>query len=160
MTPTHESGRRLVGRPRPLSLLGFAVLLAIGVFGLTRDGGGVVGGAFTAVGGISFAAIAYARVWVDGPLLEVRTAFRGTRSVRLDQLTSLELSAFGMYQGPMLTVRDAAGTRLAIDATNLRLVPLYALLAQRLCADAPQTNPLLERRLARHRPRGLPFGPG
>lgn len=151
-------GRLLVGWPRPISLLGFAVLLAIGVFALAQGdtGGIVVGGFFTLVGGGCLVAIGYTRVWVDGSVLLLRMPFQGTRTLRLDRITRASVSPFGRNKGPVLSVADAEGAALTIDATNLRLTGLYIVLAQYIPAGGAGGDERLERRMRKHRRSELP----
>ncbi len=148
-----DPGRLLVGWPRPVSLLGFGLIAAIGVAALLVGGaaGFLVGAFFGLVGGGGMAAISYTRVWVDGTTLLLRMPFRGTRTMRIDRIVRASLSAFGRNQGPMLTLVDADGTSLTIDATNLRLTGLYIVLAQHIPVGGAGGDQRLERRLRKHR---------
>lgn len=155
---TPAQGRLLVAWPRPISLLGFAIILAIGVFALTLGGAGgiIVGGFFTLVGGGCLAGIASTRVWVDGTLLLVRMPFRGTRTLRVDRIVRASISPFGRNQGPILSLADADGAALTIDATNLQLKALYIVLAQHILIGGAGGDERLERRLHKHRRSELP----
>ncbi len=142
-----------MGWPRPVSLLGLAAIAAIGILALSLGGtAGIVVGLFlTLVGGGGVAAVASTRVWVDGTLLLVRMPFRGTRTLRVDRIVRASISPFGRNQGPILSLVDAEGTSLTIDATNLRLTGLYIVLAQHIPAGGAGGDERLERRLRKHR---------
>jgi hypothetical protein len=118
----------VVGRPRVISVLGFAAIGAIGA-GVAADGrtGAVLFGAFMLVVAV-FCLIATlrTRVWVDGNVLYVRTVRGYADPLQLDRLTVAALSDWGPNQGRRLFLRDAAGSEVRLDATNIRLKRLYA----------------------------------
>lgn len=149
---------KVVARPRVVSVLLWVVLLAIGGFGLTRGGGGVAIGVFFALLGIlGLASTLLSRAWVDGTVLRYRTLLGHRPAVRLDRLTSAHLTNFDGTNGRQLRLIDSDGAAVEIDATNLRLQRLYAVLADHIRPDTPVANELLKRRMDRHRS-GLPFG--
>jgi len=153
---------RVVGRPRVVAIAGWSALLAIGVFGLvgrTGAAAAVVSALFALVGGFGLVAALRLRAWVGGAEVYSRT-LRGYRPVvRLDRLTDAYLTPFGADSGRQLRLRDADGTRVELDATNMRIDRLYAALAQHIRHDDDVANDLLQRRLARYRP-DFPLGPG
>jgi hypothetical protein len=159
---------RVVGRPRVASVLGLSLLIALGLYMIIGIGI-VAGDAFPIVIGLGFFVVPEAlaltatlrnRVWVEDGVLYSRRAVGWNPPVRLDRLTEAWLSPFGRNSGRQLRLADADGTRVELDATNTRLKPLYAVLAEHIAWDDGQVaNDLLEKRLAKHRP-GLPFGPG
>ena len=154
-------GARVVGRPRIASLLGFCAIGGIGG-SLIAEGSGVgigFGALLAAVALLGLAVTLRTRVWVDGSRLYARRLVGYAPPVRIDRLTAASLSPFGRNNGRDLTLRDADGTTLRLDATNTRLARLYAVLATYVRHDDPAANALLQRRMARHRP-GLPLGPG
>ena len=108
---------------------------------------------------LGVASLVRSRVWVDGAVLYHRGVWGMRPPVRLDRLRRAELSAFGRNSGRQLQLLDADGTDLTIDATNLRLAPLYEALAAFIPWDSPVANELLQKRMAKHRP-GPPLGPG
>jgi hypothetical protein len=140
----------VVGRPRVISVLGFAAIGAIGA-GVAADGrtGAVLFGAFMLVVAV-FCLIATlrTRVWVDGNVLYVRTLRGYADPVRLDRLTVAALSDWGPNQGRRLFLRDAAGSEVRLDATNIRLKRLYAALAPFIGPFDRSANEALAQRVA------------
>ena len=150
---------QVVGRPRVVAVAGWCTLLAIGLFAIAIHDTGpvIVGCCFGAVGLLGLVAALRTRVWVDGDLLHSRTLRGYAPPIRLDRLTRADLSAFGRNDGRQLHLADADGTCVTLDATNARLARLYAVLAERIRHDDPVANKLLQRRMAKHRPRS-PLG--
>ncbi len=152
---------RVVGRPRVSAVPIWALIGGIGL-GLVATGkaAGVAFGVFMlAVFALGVGSLIRSRVWVDGPVLYHRNVWGMRTPVRLDALRRAELSAFGRNSGRQLHLLDADGTDLTIDATNLRLARLYEAMAVFIPWDSPVANPLLQKRMAKHRP-GPPLGPG
>ena len=96
-------------------------------------------------------------MWVEGSTPTRATARHGRRSSRAADLASL--SAFGRDSGRRLHLRDADGSSVSLDATNFRLVRLYAALAGFIRSGSPVANERLQYRMDKHRP-GLPLGLG
>jgi hypothetical protein len=150
-----------VGRPRVVAIVGWCTLLAIGVAGLVRWTGAtlVVGALFALVGAFGLVATLRSRVWISGTEMHSR-ALRGYRpAIRLDRLTDAFLTPFGPDSGRQLRLADADGARVELDATNMRIERLYAVLAQHIRHDDHVANDLLQRRMAKYRP-DFPLGPG
>jgi hypothetical protein len=154
-------GARVVGRPRVVSVIGFGCILGIGV-SVLADGSAaalVIGGFTAAVAVCGLVVTVSTRVWVDGAKLHVRRLGRDARPLRLDRLTRAELSHPGADSGRSLSLADADGVTLRLDATNVRLERLYEVLAAHIRHDDPVADQPLQRRMAKYRP-GLPLGPG
>lgn len=142
----------VVGRPRLAAVLLWCALPALGVFALVRTSGGVsrvLGVFFVLLGLLGLVSAARSRVWVDGAVLRHRTLFTD-RTVRLDRLTTAHLTNFDRANGRQLRLVDAAGGSTVIDATNLRLKPLYVVLAEHVRPDSPAVNDRLRRRMVRY----------
>jgi hypothetical protein len=133
----------------------WAYILLIGVAACIAGGTGAVifGTCFVALGLFGFANLAVGRVWIEGTALGSRPA------IHLDRLTDASLSAFGRNTGRRLDLRDADGNAVSLDATNFRLVRLYAALAAFIPSGSPVANERLQHRMDKHRP-GLPLGLG
>jgi hypothetical protein len=146
---------RVVGRGR---LLALPVWLYIGLIGVAVTWFGglsmslLIGIPFTALAVFGVASIAYSRVWVDGPVLYTRQIFGYRPPIRLDALRRAELSDWGRHRGRQLHLRDADGNWLQLDATNLRLKPLYGALALHIPAGSPVANARLHKRMEAARP--------
>jgi hypothetical protein len=91
-------------------------------------------------------------VWTDGSTLYVRLLFGYKPAIRLDELERAELTEISRASGRALWLTTRDGTRTRLDATNLRLKPLYAELARHIPAGSPLANGLLERRMKAARP--------
>jgi len=137
-------------------------MLAVGVIGIAAQetGAVVVGCFFGVVGLLGLVAALRTRVWIDGDVLHSRTIRGYGEPIRLDRLTYAWLSPFGRNSGRQLYLTDATGSTVTLDATNARLARLYAVLAGYIDHDDPIANKLLQRRMAKHRRRGLPLGLG
>jgi hypothetical protein len=151
---------RLVGRPRVTALVIWAYIGLIGAAIVAQGSTGAVifGALFLALFLFGAATTLRSRVWVDGPVLYYRRLLGFRPPLRLDRLRVASLSAFGRNSGRQLRLVDREGTDLVVDATNLRLVRLYAALAPFIDADDPVANELLHKRMAKHRP-APPLGP-
>jgi hypothetical protein len=161
LPPRPGTGARVVGRPRVTAAIVWAYIALIGGALVAVGGAGatIFGGLMLAVFALGAATLARSRVWVDGPVLYYRTALGMRPPLRLDRLRSATLTSFGRNRGRQLVLWDADGTTLTIDATNLRLVRLYEVLASFIRWDDPAAGELLQKRMAKHRP-GPPLGPG
>ncbi|RKQ86027.1 hypothetical protein C8N24_4035 [Solirubrobacter pauli] len=146
---------RVVGRGRMLALPIWLYLLLIGVavvyFG-GFSGSLLIGIPFTLLALFGLTSIARSRVWVDGPLLYSRNAFGYRPPMRLDELGSAALTSFGRNRGRQLLLTTRDGTHLHLDATNLRLKPLYGELARFIPEGSSVANPLLHKRMSAQRP--------
>lgn len=146
---------RVVGRGRILAVPIWLYLLLIGVAVLYFggiSGSLIIGIPFTLLALFGLTSIAVSRVWVEGPLLYSRNAFGYRPPIRMDELRVAALTSFGMNRGRqlLLTMRD--GTHLRLDATNLRLKPLYGELARFIPDGSPVANGLLHKRMSAMRP--------
>jgi hypothetical protein len=152
-------GARAVGRPRVSAVIVWTYLLAIGVSGFVYGGTGgtVLGVCFVALALFGYVSLARTRVWVDGPTLYSRTIRGYGPPIRLDRLTFARLSAFGRNNGRHLTLADADGATVVLDATNIRLARLYAALAEFIRSGDPVADERLQSRMDKYRP-GLPLG--
>ena len=119
----------------------------------------IFGACFVALGLFGFASLARGRVWVEGSTLYSRTLRGYGPPIQLERLTVASLSAFGRNSGRRLYLCDADGSSVSLDATNLRLVRLYAALAGFIRSGSPVANERLQYRMDKHRP-GLPLGLG
>lgn len=152
-------GEQVVGRPRVAAVIGWFLMLVIGVAicALTAPGGLVLGIPWTLLSLSGLVSTLMIRVWVDGEdVLHSRALVRGG-SVRLDRLTHAVRTPFGRNAGPVIELTDATGASVRLDATNGRMKPLYRVLARHIPADAGYANGVLLAKLARHRP-GPPLG--
>jgi hypothetical protein len=157
MTESKRPGpnARLVGRGRILAVPIWLYLGLIGVSvlyfgGLTMSL--IIGVPFTLLALFGLTSIAYSRVWVDGPLLYSRHVFGYRPPVRMDALSSAVLTNFGRNSGRQLWLTPRDGKELRLDATNLRLKPLYAELARYLPSNSTIANALLNKRMDAARP--------
>ena len=152
---------KAVGRPRVVAIIGWCVLLAIGVTGLIRWTGAalVVGVLFTLLGAFGLVATMRLRVWISGTVVHSRSLRGYGSAIRLDRLTNAFLTPFGADSGRQLRLADADGSSVTLDATNMRIERLYAVLAQYIRHDDDLANDLLQRRMAKYRP-PFPLGPG
>ena len=151
----------MVGRPRVLAIVGWCMLLAIGITGLVNWTGAtvVVGVLFAALGAFGLTATLRQRVWVAGNVLYSRRLLGFQPAVRLDRLTDARLTHFSADSGRQLHLTDADGARAELDATNMRIARLYPVLAEHIRHDNPTANDLLQRRMDKYRP-DFPLGPG
>ncbi len=136
------------------AVVGWILMLVVGlaICALTAPGGLVLGIPWTLLAGFGLVGTLMIRVRVDADhVLHSRALFRGG-AVRLDRLTDAHRTPFGPNSGPVIELADAAGARVRLDATNGRLKPLYPVLARHIPPDAAYANPILQRKLARHRP--------
>jgi hypothetical protein len=146
---------RTVGRGRVLAVPIWLYIGVIGVGVLFFGGGGMslaIGIPFTALAVFGLWSIAYSRVWVEGSTLYVRQAFGHRPPIDLAELRSAELTEFRRHMGPQLFLTTSDGTRQRLDATNLRLKPLYGVLAQHIPADSTVANRRLHKRMTAARP--------
>jgi hypothetical protein len=149
---------RVVGRGRisavPIWLLIALVgvsMLALGPIAMKL----ILGLPFTLLAVFGLATLIRSRVWVDGPTLYSRRLAKYGPPIRLDRLRYAELSEFGPNQGRSLELVDKDGTRLRLDATNLRLKRLYAAMAHFIGPYDGVANARLQRRMEPFRS-GLP----
>ncbi|WP_022926717.1 hypothetical protein [Patulibacter americanus] len=143
---------RVVGRPRVVALVGWILMVAIGVgVALTGGTGAVIFGVVWTVGlGGLFLALLRSRVVVDGHDLYFRTVRGWGEPVDLSHLRSATVLTGGnLAQWVLLT--DRGGQQARIDAVNLRLKPLYRELAIYIGPWQDIADERLERRIARHR---------
>ncbi|MBE2315870.1 hypothetical protein DVA67_007775 [Solirubrobacter sp. CPCC 204708] len=155
MSNRQSPNARLVGRGRLLAVPIWLYLGLIGVAVLVFGGISmslVIGIPFTLLALFGLASIAYARVWVDGPTLYSRHVFGYREPIRMDELLRAELTGFERYRGRQLWLTRADGKRVVLDATNLRLKPLYGELARYIPAGSSTANPLLHKRMEAARP--------
>jgi hypothetical protein len=140
-------------------LLGWCVLLAIGVVGIADWVGSsvVVGVLFALLGAFGLLATLRRRVWVHGNVLYSRRFLDYQPAIRLDRLTDAYLTHFGPDNGRQLRFADADGTRIELDVTNMQVARLYPVLAEHIRHDGAVANDLLQRRMARYRP-DFPLG--
>jgi len=134
---------------RPRSSLGQSIRPRLAIFGAC----------FVALGLFGFASLARGRVWVEGSTLYSRTLRGYGPPIQLERLTVASLSAFGRNSGRRLYLCDADGSSVSLDATNFRLVRLYAALAGFIRSGSPVANERLQYRMDKQRP-GLPLGLG
>ena len=143
-----------------VALLGWCVLLAIGVFGIADWAGSsvVVGVLFALLGAFGLLATLRQRVWVHGNVLYSRRFLGYQPAIRLDRMTDAYLTHFGADNGRQLRFTDADGARIELDVTNMQVARLYPVLAEHIRYDSAVANDLLQRRMARYRP-DFPLGP-
>lgn len=156
MTETHRPGpnARTVGRGRILAVPIWLYLLLIGVSVLYFGGFSgslIIAIPITLLALFGLTSIAVSRVWVDGSRLYSRHVFGYRRPIRLDALSSATLTSFGPRQGRQLWLTNRDGNLLRLDATNLRLKPLYGELARFIPDGSPIANPLLHKRMSEQR---------
>lgn len=157
MTESKRPGpnARLVGRGR---ILAVPIWLYIGLIGVAVIFFGglsmslIIGIPFTLLALFGLTSIAYSRVWVDGPVLYARHVFGYRPPVRMDALSSAVLTNFGRNSGRQLWLTPRDGKPLRLDATNLRLKPLYGELARYIPEGSHVANPLLHKRMTAARP--------
>src|SRR3954451_13303831 len=135
---------RVVGRPRVVSLAFWVFLIAVGLALVSRGAGGLVFGLpFLVFGVFGFVATWRARVWVEGTTLHSRTLRGDNPPIRLDQLREARLNDYRYGNGRSLDLADASGATIRLDATNVRLVHLYAVLAEFIDSNDRVANTLL-----------------
>lgn len=142
---------RVVGRGRISAVPIWTLILIVGVSGIAVGGVAlklIIGVPFTllALGGLGM--LWHSRLWIDGPTLYSRTAYRWNPPIRLDQVRAAHLSDFAENRGRTLWLTPSEGPAQRIDATNLRLVRLYGAMA----AHVPRqvANERLQRRMDRY----------
>lgn len=146
---------RLVARGRPIAALIWLWLGSLGAIVVYFGGFSAslaIAVPFLALALVGLASIAFSRAWVDGPTLYVRHIHRYKTPMGLDELQRAELTEINRAAGRALWLTASDGTRTRIDATNLRLKPLYAELALYIPAGSPVANGLLHRRMKAARP--------
>jgi hypothetical protein len=151
---------RVVGRGRISAVPIWLLIALVGLSGLVLGGIAmklIVGLPFTLLALFGLATLIRSRVWVDGPTLYSRRLDKYGPPIRLDRLRYAQLSGFGPNQGRSLELVDRDGTRLRLDATNLRLKRLYAAMAPFVDPNDGIANDLLQRRMEPFRS-GLPSG--
>lgn len=111
----------------------------------------IIGVPFTLLALFGLLSICFSRVWVDGPLLYTRYMFWYRRPLRMDELHRAELTGWSRHQGRRLILTHKEGN-IVLDATNLRLKPLYGELARFIPAGSAVANPLLHKRMDAVRP--------
>jgi hypothetical protein len=150
--PAPGPDARIVARPRIVAVVGWILLVAMGVgIALTGSTGAVVFGGLWAVGlGALFVALLRSRVVVDGHEVYFRTIRGWGQPVDLSHLRSATvLTGRDFAQWVSLTDRD--GHHVRIDAVNLRLKPLYRVLAVYIGPWQDIADERLERRIGRYR---------
>ncbi|MDA0185067.1 hypothetical protein OJ997_32480 [Solirubrobacter phytolaccae] len=157
MTETRRPGpnAQLVGRGRVLAVPIWLYLLLIGVAVLYFGGFSgslIIGIPFTLLALFGLSSIAYSRVWVDGPTIYARHVFGYRKPIRMDELSTALLTNFGPNSGRQLWLTMRDGTQMRLDATNLRLKPLYGELARYIPEGSRIANALLHRRMTDARP--------
>jgi hypothetical protein len=144
---------RVVGRGRLSAVPIWTLLLLIGVSGIALGGTAmalIIGVPFTLLAVFGLGTLIQARVWVDGPVLYSRTLFGHRPPMRLDQLASARLEVnYNWGRELWLTGKD--GTTLRLDATNLRLVRLYAAMAEIIGPFDRIANDRLLQRMEKYR---------
>ena len=151
--PQPGPNARVVGRGRISSIPIWSLILLIGVAGIVVGSTAIallVGLPFTLLGVFGFIMLIRARVWVDGPVLYSRRTLGYRPPVRLDQLRSASLIVNANW-GRELLLDAQDGTHLRLDATNLRLVRLYAAMAEFIGPFDPVANDRLQKRMAKYR---------
>ena len=151
--PQPGPNARVVARGRISAVPIWALILLIGV-GCTVVGGTgvalIIGVPFTLLALFGLMMLIRSRVWVDGPVLYSRRTLGYRPPVRLDQLASASLIVNPNWSRELLlTARD--GTHLRLDATNLRLVRLYAAMAEFIGPYDPIANERLQKRMEKYR---------
>ena len=144
---------RVVGRGRISAVPIWALILLIGVSGIVLGGTAmalIIGVPFTLLAVFGLGTLIHARVWVDGPVLYSRTLFGHRPPMRLDQLTSARLDVNHNW-GRELWLTGKDGTTLRLDATNLRLVRLYAAMAEFIGPFDRVANDRLRERIEKYR---------
>jgi len=145
---------RVVGRGRISAVPIWALILLVGVSGIVLGGTAmalIVGVPFTLVALFGLGTVIHARVWVDGPVLYSRTVFGYRPPIRLDALRDATLTEPSRNQGPLLLLTAQDGTVVRLDATNLRLVRLYAALGQFIGPFDRVANERLRERVEKYR---------
>ena len=146
---------RLVARGRPIAALIWLWLGSLGA--IVAYFGGLSASLaieipFLALALVGLSSIAFSRVWIDGRTLYVRHIHSYKPPIRLDALERAELTEINRAAGRALWLTASDGTRTRLDATNMRLKPLYAELALHIPAGSPVANGLLHRRMKAARP--------
>ena len=124
-------GALVVGRPRASAAViwAFIGLIAIALVATGRAGGLVFGVPMLPVFALGVASLARSRVWVDGPSSTTAACGGCARPCGWTACAARSCRRSGATSGRQLQLLDADGTDLTIDATNLRLAPLYEALA-------------------------------
>ena len=128
MEPRPPANARVVARGRWLVAPFWLYLLALGA--AVAYFGGVSASLAIAVPLLAFglyglASIARSRVWIEDGTLYSRHAFGYRDPIRVAELAGVERSGITPHSGRALWLTKADGKRIRLDATNLRLVPLY-----------------------------------
>lgn len=145
-------GARTVARPRVVAVIGWTLLVALGV-GMALEGsvGMVLFGGLWAIGlGSLFVLVLRSRVVVDGDLLYARGVRGWRRPVDLRHLRRGGI-ATGANHERWVVLRDGHGAELRIDAVNLQVTGLYRELGARIGPWQGVADEDLEHRIARHR---------
>jgi hypothetical protein len=150
-----------VSRPSLLALVLWPWITLIGVSLVVLGGtfGACFGGFMLIVCVLGIARLFRARVWVAGDVLYSRGVAHYGPPIRLDRLTSAELTSFVPNQGRRLFLTDRDGGRLMLEVTNTSLRRLWPVLAQHIRWDTGVANDILRKRLRKHWP-PPPLGPG
>lgn len=144
---------RVVGRGRISAVPIWTLILLIGVACIVVGSTAmalIIGVPFTLLAVFGIGTLIQARVWVDGPVLYSRTLFGHRPPMRLDQLTNARLDVNHSW-GRELWLTGKDGTTLRLDATNLRLVRLYAALAEFIGPFDRVANDRLRERMEKYR---------
>ena len=145
---------RVVGRGRISAVPIWTLILLIGVAGIVVGSTAMallIGVPFTLLAVFGFTMLIRARVWVDGPVLYSRRTFGYRPPVRLDQLTQRVARSSTPTGAVSCCSPRKDGTHLRLDATNLRLVRLYAAMAEFIGPFDPVANERLQKRMEKYR---------
>jgi hypothetical protein len=149
---------RVVGRGRISMVPVWLLIGLVGVSVLLLGGVALkllIGAPFTLLALSGLVMLVRARVWVEGATLYSRTMFKHRPPIRLDELLSARLVSNSNW-GRELHLQARDGTRLRLDATNLRLVRLYGAMAPFIGPYDRVANDTLLKRIERYRGSGLP----
>jgi hypothetical protein len=141
-----------VARPRVVAVIGWTLLVALGVGMVLEGSPGMVifGGIWTVGLGACFVLLLRSRVVVDGDLLYVRGVRGWRRPVDLRQLDRAT-STWGSNYERWTELRDRHGAQVRIDGVNLQTAGLYTELARHIGPWDQVADAALQRRLNRYR---------
>lgn len=134
---------RVVGRPQIIGVVGWGLMILFGLMLLTTL---TLGDRVPAILGVCIALFGLAgmvitlryRVWIDDPYLIVRFRWNRFKTIRLDSLTSAEISgvtAPGRTRDVVLL--DSTGAQLRLQPLLINLARLYAELNTYIDPDEP-----------------------
>jgi hypothetical protein len=143
---------RVVGRPRVVAVVGWVLMVSIGLGGLLdgRTVAVIFGAVWTLGLGALLIILLRTRVVVDGHQLHLRGPRGWETPVDLSRLRSATVLTGQDFARWVLLV-DLDGHRLRIDAVNLRLKPLYRELARFIGPWEEIADERLERKIGRYR---------